>query len=731
MAISLTTGSTYTQDFNTLAATGTSGILPPDWVISETGTGGNAIYTAGNGSASTGDTYSFGATSSTERSLGGLQSGSVIPTFGASFTNNTGSVITALNIGYTGEQWRLGTAARPDRLDFQYSTDATSLTTGTWTDADTLDFTAPITAGTAGALDGNAAANRTSINSSILALSISTGSNFWIRWNDFNATGADDGLAIDDFSISTVNGIVLPSVSIAAQDASAAEIGSDPGVFRITRTGSTLVGLTVNYTISGSATSGDYTQPLTGTVMIPTGATFVDITITPVDDTSIEGPETVNLTLSPDPTNYGLGTSFATVTIGDNDVPVTPANAIIITEVNPAGSATTSGYTADWFEVKNTGTTAINITGWKMDDNSNSFAAAVALRGPTSIAAGQSVIFLEGLADGTTDATIDANFSNAWFGGTAPASVVFGHYGGTGVGLSTGGDAVNLYDANGTLIANVSFGAVIAGRTFDNTAGINNDLISTASALNVNGAYASAASVSEIGSPGNVSKKASRNDFNNDSKSDILWRNDDGTVVLWQMDGNTVVTAGSGSVAQLTSDWKIAGTADFNNDKKSDILWRNDDGTVVLWQMDGKNITGGAEVAKLTSDWKIASTSDFNGDGKSDILWRNTDGTVVLWQMDGKNITGGAEVAKLTSDWKIASNVVTAGSGSVSQVSNDWKIAGTADFNGDSKSDILWRKELGTDIGTVVTWQMDGKNITAGSNLGLVSTDWKIAAPIL
>ncbi len=31
--------------------------------------------------------------------------------FGACFTNNTGSVIGSLTVAYTGEQWRLGTAA--------------------------------------------------------------------------------------------------------------------------------------------------------------------------------------------------------------------------------------------------------------------------------------------------------------------------------------------------------------------------------------------------------------------------------------------------------------------------------------------------------------------------------------------------------------------------------------------------------------------------------------------
>lgn len=83
--------------------------------------------------------------------------------------------------------------------------DATSLSTGTWTDRDPLDFTAPITGPTIGALDGNAAANRTALTSSIGGLSILNGATFWIRWTDFNASGADDGLGVDDFSL-TANG---------------------------------------------------------------------------------------------------------------------------------------------------------------------------------------------------------------------------------------------------------------------------------------------------------------------------------------------------------------------------------------------------------------------------------------------------------------------------------------------------------------------------------------------
>jgi hypothetical protein len=106
----------------------------------ETGTNANTTYAAGTGSNNAGNTYSFGAVSNTERAFGGLQNGTLIPTIGAAFSNNTGATITSLEIAYTGEQWRLGTLARSDRIDFQYSTDATSLITGTHTDVDALDF---------------------------------------------------------------------------------------------------------------------------------------------------------------------------------------------------------------------------------------------------------------------------------------------------------------------------------------------------------------------------------------------------------------------------------------------------------------------------------------------------------------------------------------------------------------------------------------------------------------
>ena len=188
--------------------------------------------------------------------------------------------------------------------------------------------------------------------------------------------------------------------------------------------------------------------------------------------------------------------------------------AIIISEVDPSGSSSTNNtYNADWFELTNTGAVAQEITGWKIDDNSHAFGSAVALRGVTSIGPGKSVVFAEGLADGSTDATIDANFKAFWFGANVPAGFTMGNYGGASVGLSQTADEVNIYDSSGSEVTGVGFGAATLGVSLDNSAGMGsstqpNLIISTNSIAGVHGAFSSAnaaaGQANEIGSPGSI-----------------------------------------------------------------------------------------------------------------------------------------------------------------------------------------------------------------------------------
>ena len=110
-----------------------------------------------------------------------------------------------------------------------------------------------------------------------------------------------------------------PVVSITAPVPDTAEAGNQPGVFRISRVGNTSKSLTVNYTVEGAATNGVDYNNLMGFATIAAGQTFVDVTVTPVDDDLLEGDETVILNLV-DEAEYVLGISnTATVTIADNN----------------------------------------------------------------------------------------------------------------------------------------------------------------------------------------------------------------------------------------------------------------------------------------------------------------------------------------------------------------------------------------------------------------------------
>ena len=210
--VSLTSLNTaYTQNFDGLANSGTSsttlnGTLA-GWYILETGSNSNTTYTAGTGSDTAGDTYSYGASASTERALGSIASSKLETKFGAQFTNNTGNTIDQLVISYTGEQWRLGDVARAtkDQIVFEYSTNATSLTTGTWTAVTALLYETTNLTGTVGTRNGNDAAYRTSLSNTITGLNIPVGQIFWIRFVDINVSGTDDGLAVDDFSLTPIN----------------------------------------------------------------------------------------------------------------------------------------------------------------------------------------------------------------------------------------------------------------------------------------------------------------------------------------------------------------------------------------------------------------------------------------------------------------------------------------------------------------------------------------------
>lgn len=185
---------------------------------------------------------------------------------------------------------------------------------------------------------------------------------------------------------------------------------------------------------------------------------------------------------------------------------VTSVPVVAVTEASPWSSSGNTSYNTDWWELTNLGEQPVDLTGWRMDDNSDSFAASAALVGVSTLAPGESAVFLEGFGNPGEDADLIDDFVATWFGGNRPAGLQIGTYSGSDIGLHTTGDHVNVFDSNGNKVTGVSFGPATPGHTFDNAGAIGNSEsppppIATVSEDGVNGAYVAEV---ETGSPGRI-----------------------------------------------------------------------------------------------------------------------------------------------------------------------------------------------------------------------------------
>ncbi len=113
------------------------------------------------------------------------------------------------------------------------------------------------------------------------------------------------------------------------------------------------------------------------------------------------------------------------------------------------------------------------------------------------------------------------------------------------------------------------------------------------------------------------------------------------------------------------------------------------------------------------TSWEIAGTGDFNGDGKVDLLWRNYgdgafQGLIDVWLMNGIEFSGEDVIGQVPD--------------------LNWRIAGTGDFNGDGKTDILWRYYgEGPYHGLNDIWFMNGTEFLGESVFSQITDlNWRI-----
>ncbi|MBE9242639.1 beta strand repeat-containing protein [Synechocystis salina] len=511
-----------------------------------------------------------------------------------------------------------------------------------------------------------------------------------------------------------------PSITLAVNPSSVTEDGVTNLVYTFTRSGPTTNALTVNYGITGTADSADYSGATPGsnkTITFAAGSSTVSLTINPTADTTVEPDQTVILTLASG-TGYTVGTTNGVIGTITNDDSNNDnfANRISVSGTVVSTSGTNVGFTGETGEPNQFG--ALNSAWWSwtapvsgnvtIDTIGSNFDTVLSVY--TGNALNALALVPNGLNDDIGGDVVQSRVSFSAISGTTYQIAVDGYDNFTGninlnILLSTS-PSVTIAVSPGSVtedgVTNLIYTFTRSGPT-TNALTVNYGITGTADSADYSGATpgsnktitfaAGSSTVSLTINPTAdttvepdqtvILTLASGTGYTIGTTNGVtgtITNDDIFPPTLFAIAHNTFSNINNGwfvkegtleNTFSITSwaGWKPTALGDFNFDGQSDVIvTQPSTGYNALWIMNQGQVSWVAGLPSWGTEWQVVDTGDFNSDGNTDILVTNpSTGWNAVWNMYG----------------------TTYGSYTSASFWGGWQAVAAGDMNNDGNMDIL------------------------------------------
>ena len=559
-----------------------------------------------------------------------------------------------------------------------------------------------------------------------------------------------DGLRL----VATFESAGLPTVSAVPLDSDASEPGYNKGRVRLSRTGTTSAGLTVNIGESGSALNGTDYVALPSVVSFGVGVSTVDLDITPIDDSLVEGDESVVVTVLSG-TGYQVGTAnVATVVIADNDV----ADLQRPTAQVAAGNITSGGGSTYSFTITYNDNVAMNAASVDSSDirvtglNGYDQVATFVSMNTGGNGSPRTATYRISAPGGTWDSTDNGSYSLSMrpnqVTDTSGNSVLEGMLASFVVNIPSPGPTIaDIPDGTTPTptgspytgpvpsvsgnspytwsLVNGPSGMVISPTTgvvsWSNPTPPSSSFLVTIRVTNAQGYDDESWYLSVPARPNPIiSGRVTRLDNGagldavtiNFSSSGSITTTGGGYYnyqVPYGWSGLVTPSYGSGSFIAANRTYNSAVTNDQGNQNYTwtplaKLYWQIPSGSVVRWILNTNGaIKSNSSVYSGATTWQVRGAGDIDGDGVADLIWQLPTGQVACWLMkpDGTS--------------KSSSYLYSGAS--------LWQVRCVGDLNGDGVADLIWQLPTGQ----VACWLMNSNGTQkAGVNIRTTPTTWQI-----